>query len=119
MKRFIITITLLFALVGSVFAENVLTVKKLGAIEYTVEWDDEVYISGIDDWTWGYIYAKLEDRYDVVQTYKAEECEDCDFQRFGIKYAKMFGGVEIYTDYIYTIFLNTKDGIFEYCCYNN
>lgn len=119
MKKLFITLTLLFILAGSAFAEKVQTVKKLGTIEYTVEWDDEAFISGITDWTWGYIYATLQNKYDVVQTYKAEECEDCDFQRFGIKYTKMFGAVEIYTDYSYTIFLNTKAGIFEYVCYNN
>ena len=89
MKKIIITITLLVLLIGSAFAESMKTTKNFDGLEYTVEWNDESS-SIIDDWTWGYIYAKLESKYEQVQVYRPEECGDCAFQRFGIKYSKMF-----------------------------
>lgn len=119
MKRFIITITLLITLVGSVFATDW---KSVGTYEnektgvYAVYYDADAS-SPFENEDFTYL-SYLKDKYKKVEVtiFDADGTESGWFV-YNVRTNKSFSTLEIYTNYVIEDHINKDGSVTEYVCY--
>ena len=127
MKRFIITITLLAALVGSAFAEKDNLIKygtftNKNAGEYTVYMDIDARepFDVKNEKLWTIISLEANDDFRCVKVHLYKVPEDCNWWCINMcKNYNVYCTIEDYNDYILIDRVCGDGTIVEYTCYKN
>lgn len=121
MKRFIITITLLIALVGSVFATDWVkkgTYENQKAGVYTVYYDFDATspMNGKDADAY-FDYLKNQYKKVDIAVFSKEEVEKLNFWSLGASKHNCYKTLEDYTNYVIEDWVYDNGSVIEFICY--